>query len=140
MKYLEGLDFIREKVRVRDNHSCQICFKKWEQGQRRFDVHHLNPELESNREYKNSKCFDEMITLCHKCHLNLEHIKNKRRVSSETISIIREAINHRMTYEQMGKILGCTRQNVQQLDKKYNQLSTASFGLDKARNDIVPAY
>jgi 5-methylcytosine-specific restriction endonuclease McrA len=27
MKKLEGRDFNREKVRIRDNHTCQKCFK-----------------------------------------------------------------------------------------------------------------
>ena len=123
-KIIGGRDILREKVRIRDNHSCQICFKKWKPGQRRFDVHHLNAKLENNREYKNSKCFDEMITLCHKCHLNLEHIRKKisisnRKISYNCIAVIKDARTHRMTYEQIGKVLGCTRQNVFILYKKY---------------------
>lgn len=76
-----GRDFLREKVRVRDNHSCQICGKRWEDGKRRFDVHHLDEELEGKNgfQYGNNKRIDRMITLCHKCHLNLPHIKEKMK-------------------------------------------------------------
>ena len=39
---LEGIDFIREKVRARDGYRCQESGKQWEPGQRRLDVHHLD--------------------------------------------------------------------------------------------------
>jgi 5-methylcytosine-specific restriction endonuclease McrA len=77
IKPLEGRDFIREKVRQRDNWTCQKCGKIWEEGTRRLDVHHLDEKLESNRTYQGSRCLDRMITLCHKCHLNLPHVKKK---------------------------------------------------------------
>ena len=75
---LDGIDRLAEIVRRRDNWTCQICGKIWEKGKRRFDVHHLDPECESKKTYENYKKFDRMITLCHKCHLNLEHIKNNQ--------------------------------------------------------------
>lgn len=79
-----GLDFVREIVRTRDGHRCQRCFIKWKEGQRRFDVHHLDPEKEGKGFYrgniKNDKQnIDEMITFCHKCHLSLPHLKEKMR-------------------------------------------------------------
>ena len=74
---LTGRDFLRECVRIRDNHTCQECRKIWEKGKRRLDVHHLDPKKESSREYELSKCFDEMVTLCHKCHLNLHSVREK---------------------------------------------------------------
>ena len=73
----QGTDFLAEKVRIRDSHTCQICSKVWSDGMRRFDVHHLDPECESVKTYENYKKFDRMITLCHKCHLRLPHIKIK---------------------------------------------------------------
>lgn len=89
MKKLEGRDLIREKVRERDNHTCQICGKIWVTGQRRFDVHHLDVEFEGlDRMYKGTKrpkgqyAIDKanmgrMVTYCHKCHLNLPHLRKK---------------------------------------------------------------
>lgn len=78
-KRLSGRDFLREKVRVRDNHMCQICLKKWKVGMIRFDVHHLNPEMEGgNTSYSlDVENLDQMITLCHKCHLRLEHLRHR---------------------------------------------------------------
>src|SRR3990167_8056696 len=77
--YLEGRDYIREIVRIRDNHTCQKCFKKWEEGKRRFDIHHLNGLC--GKKSQSYDCFEEMdglITLCHKCHLNLDEVREKR--------------------------------------------------------------
>ena len=76
---LEGKDRLKEMVRRRDNHTCQICLKKWRKGQRRFDVQQLDEELEGKAGliYKNWKNLDRQITLCHKCHLNLDSVKKK---------------------------------------------------------------
>jgi len=74
---LSGTDFLAELVRKRDNWTCQICGKVWKKGQRRFDVHHIDEKDENKHTYANYKKFDRMITLCHKCHLNLEHIRKK---------------------------------------------------------------
>ena len=74
-KLFEGTDLTRERIRQRDNHTCQICEKRWQQGTRRFDVHHKDFDKEKSKKYENyKKEKDNMITLCHKCHLNLpEH-------------------------------------------------------------------
>ena len=74
---LGGRDFIREAVRRRDNHTCQICGKKWVEGKRRFDIHHIDCDKEKTHKYDNwKKEKDNMITLCHKCHMNLPEHKN----------------------------------------------------------------
>jgi 5-methylcytosine-specific restriction endonuclease McrA len=75
---LEGLDFIREKVRIRDNHTCQHCGLIWNGKGKRFDAHHLDDELEGDvgRKYKNNP-IDRMITLCHKCHFNTDSVKKR---------------------------------------------------------------
>ncbi len=73
MERNEGTDFPRELIRIRDNHTCQICGKIWEKGQRKLDIHHIDFAKEKTRQYDNFlKEKDNMITLCHKCHLNLE--------------------------------------------------------------------
>jgi hypothetical protein len=68
-KELSGRDLNREKVRQRDNHTCQDCKKKWSEGARRFDVHHLDG-LCGKKSRKYDKCDDlnRLITLCHRCH------------------------------------------------------------------------
>ena len=76
---LEGRDRLREIVRCRDSHTCQICSKVWQKEERRFDVHHLDENLEGKkgRKYLNNKDFDRMITLCHKCHFRLDSMRKK---------------------------------------------------------------
>jgi 5-methylcytosine-specific restriction endonuclease McrA len=73
--HLSGRNYIRELIRIRDNHECQICGKKWVEGGRRFDVHHKDCLKEKTKQYDNYESEkDNMTTLCHKCHLNLpEH-------------------------------------------------------------------
>ena len=77
-----GRDYIRELVRMRDKHTCQMCRKKWMTTQRRFDVHHEDGDLEGKSHMKgiiesDKKNMDKMITLCHRCHLNLDSVKKK---------------------------------------------------------------
>lgn len=73
-----SMDKIREYVRMRDKRTCQICGKIWKEGQRRFDVHHLDEEKESTRNcFWDREHMDRMTTLCHKCHLNLDSVKKK---------------------------------------------------------------
>ncbi len=67
----QGIDFTREKVRIRDNQICQECGKKWIEGQRKFDIHHLNG-LCGKKTHKYDKVSEMggLLTLCHKCHYN----------------------------------------------------------------------
>lgn len=71
-----GRDRHREIIRIRDNHTCQICGKMW-MGGRKFDVHHLDCDNKKSRQCDNlEREKNNLITLCHKCHLNLpEHRK-----------------------------------------------------------------
>ena len=79
---IEGMDFTRQIVRIRDQHTCQKkhggCGKKWRFGRRRFDVHHLNGVCGRNsRSYDKISELPKLTTLCHKCHLNLKEVKKK---------------------------------------------------------------
>jgi len=70
----------RELVRIRDKHTCQICGRIWKIGERRFDVHHKDCDDSKTRMVDNLKIeIDNMITLCHKCHLSLPEHKQKMR-------------------------------------------------------------
>jgi hypothetical protein len=72
-----GREFTRDKIRQRDNYTCQICGKVWQKGQRRFDVHHIDCIKEKTRQCDNYELEkDNMITLCHKCHFNLPEHRN----------------------------------------------------------------
>lgn len=84
-----GLSFIRELVRIRDSRTCQDCGKVWEQGKRRFDVHHLDPKMESIRDIKYDRAnMDKMITLCHKCHMSKHagFVKQKQLINSKPLT------------------------------------------------------
>ena len=75
-----GLDFIRDIVRKRDSDICQKCLKKWIKGKRKLDVHHLDIKMEGTRDLKyDRENLDKMITLCHRCHLNLHTVREKMR-------------------------------------------------------------
>lgn len=69
---------IRELVRIRDNHTCQKCGLKWTVGERKLDVHHIDCDNTKSRQcdkWEEEK--DNMMTLCHKCHLNLPQHREK---------------------------------------------------------------
>lgn len=68
---------IRELVRIRDNWTCQSCGTKWIIGQRRLDVHHLDEDSEKTRKCDKIEDMYNMITLCHRCHLNIPGHKEK---------------------------------------------------------------
>ena len=74
----KGREFTREAVRRRDNYTCQSCGKKHVEGKRRLDVHHLNGICgKKSRSYDRVKDHKDLITLCHKCHLNLPETREK---------------------------------------------------------------
>lgn len=81
---MEGIDRVREAVRIRDGHTCQICKKVWDGTSKRFDIHHLDPDRENKDTYDRKGVYaydkentDKMITLCHKCHLRLDSTRVK---------------------------------------------------------------
>ena len=72
-----GRDYTRELARQRDNRTCQNCAKKWLIGQRRFDIHHIVGCGTRSMEYDKTSELDNLITYCHKCHLNLHTVRLK---------------------------------------------------------------
>lgn len=52
---------IREKIRERDNRTCQICRRPSVVFEQKLDVHHIDANKE-NVDWSN------LITLCHSCH------------------------------------------------------------------------
>lgn len=129
----EGLDFIRNKVRIRDNNTCQMCGKAWKKGKRRFDVHHLDLKMESVRDYSyDSSNMDKMITYCHKCHINLHSVRVKisKGVSKSNIGfadrnrLILKLRNEGRTFAYIGKIVGLTKQGTFYIYKKDIHMRT----------------
>lgn len=54
-------DALKEKVRKRDNHICQLCGKTEEQEGKRLSVHHIDYQKENCAE-------DNLMSLCHSCN------------------------------------------------------------------------
>lgn len=125
MRHLTGLDFIREKVRKRDNWTCQSCGKKWVTGTRRFDVHHIETHLESVKDYQYEKRnLDKLITLCHRCHLRLPHNRDKLSPLKERNKRIVELVEKKFSYTTIAKTEGISRQRVTEIylrEKSYPQ-------------------
>ena len=72
----------RELVRIRDGHTCQKCGKLWKIGMRRFDVHHLDENMDGKSRFNGLHKYDiehmkDLITLCHKCHMGLEETRER---------------------------------------------------------------
>ena len=72
-----GRDYIRERVRVRDNYTCQSCGLKRtpddakKEHKKAFDVHHLEGLCgKKSKGYDKKNTMSCLITLCHKCHFN----------------------------------------------------------------------
>lgn len=68
-----GRNFVREMIRIRDKQTCQRCKKKWKEGKRKFDVHHLDEKMLGKTLSKgviryDKTNMDKLITFCHKCH------------------------------------------------------------------------
>lgn len=79
LRKLAGREYNREMVRIRDNHTCQLCGKRWIEGERRLDIHHLDCQKEKTKQYDTPEEFNNMITLCHRCHLNVPHHRQAMR-------------------------------------------------------------
>ena len=52
---------LKEQIRERDNHQCQLCDVKQEDYYRKLDVHHIDYNKKNCDEYN-------LITLCNKCN------------------------------------------------------------------------
>lgn len=121
---MKGRDLNREKARIRDNHTCQDCGKVWIEGQRRFDVHHLNGLCgKKSRGY--DKSIEGLTTLCHKCHFNRpehkqrgkEYIVKNRIIRIKSYSSIVKMRKRRYSLREIGKRYGVTKQRIHQILK-----------------------
>jgi 5-methylcytosine-specific restriction endonuclease McrA len=57
---------LKEKIRDRDNRTCQLCGEK-ENGSR-LHIHHVH--------YDKENCEPDLVALCHKCHSKVNHNRN----------------------------------------------------------------
>ena len=64
----EWNDKLKEKIRKRDDYACQICNIK--QNNKKLDVHHIDENKKNNKK-------NNLISLCHYCHIVLHNKKSK---------------------------------------------------------------
>jgi len=63
---LEFNEELKEQIRDRDDHTCQVCKLREEQLDRALDVHHID--------YDKNNCEEEnLISLCRSCHMTTNH-------------------------------------------------------------------
>lgn len=95
-------DFTRNKVRERDNHTCQNCGRQRKEGEKQLDVHHLNGLCgEKSRGYDRLSDMPGLITLCHKCHFNRHDWAGRNKIRVDTS--IRDEIIFNL-YQELGTL------------------------------------
>jgi len=51
---------LKEKIRNRDNHICQLCGKTEEKNNKKLAIHHIH--------YDKENCYPDLITICNSCN------------------------------------------------------------------------
>lgn len=109
-----GRDMVRERVRVRDKHTCQDCRKRWNGISRRFDVHHLKGMCgKKSRGYDKLSEMKGLTTLCHSCHM----LKHRGRQTGKAVlpnhrNKVKSLRKKGITYDAIGKKYGVSSQAV----------------------------
>lgn len=67
---VEWTEALKERIRNRDNHTCQLCSKKYKK--RKMPVHHIDGNKKNNG-------LNNLITLCISCHHKVHSIHTKKR-------------------------------------------------------------
>ena len=81
---LSGRERTREIVRMRDNHTCQLCGSQRLAGKQRLDVHHIDCDKRKSRGYDRLSEIPNMITLCHRCHSHIpSHIRSMEKAGEK---------------------------------------------------------
>lgn len=65
----------RRKAKRRDNYTCQDCGKKHETNDSLLHVHHIKP-FKFFDDYKEANILENLVSLCHKCHVKAERELN----------------------------------------------------------------
>lgn len=71
-----GPNWVRQRrtARHRDNYTCQLCGVSEQQLGRELDVHHVVPFRNFGvAQYQQANRLSNLISLCNKCHLIVEH-------------------------------------------------------------------
>ena len=81
----------RAAARARDHDTCRCCLHRWQEGERRFDVHHLR-EFESFRDPFAANVLDNLVTLCRTCHGKFNPNYRGKRPEIKALSVVLRAI------------------------------------------------
>ena len=104
-----SFNFLKQKILKRDKYKCISCYRVFSRKIRSLLViHHINENNLDNSE-------DNLITLCRKCHAK----RHEQIIERPEIILLREK---NMTFEEIGKIFGLSRQRIHQIYKKNNYL------------------
>lgn len=129
LRTMKSRDFAREIIRIKFNHTCQSkkCGKKWKEGMRRFDVHHLKGLCGK----KSRKCDSvddakrNFTLLCHQCHMR------KHTVRSRLISGKLEGVSHSKLYDLIWE-----GKSYDWVGKKYGVSGAAVYNKVNGRNTV----
>ena len=124
MHHRESYEKIRQEVLKRDNYKCQLCGSS-----KNVEVHHKDGKgTEYDTDHMNNDK-DNLITLCHRCHLTLEAIKRKRETKLEIRKAKIKQMEKRswilykqgLTTREVGKIVGRSHAWVALVVKKFEK-------------------
>ena len=111
---------VNRKLRLeKDNWTCQNCGSK-----SNIHVHHLDGKsTDKVREDANNK-LENLITLCHKCHLTVYHASTTK--SKKSLSLIDYHGRHPgMSYSALSRVFHLSRERVGQiLGRKHHKSDT----------------
>jgi hypothetical protein len=111
----EGWTKIRLHILERDNYTCQEC------GKKATDVHHIDGTGSNRPTCKMNNNYDNLVSLCHKCHIIIEY-KKKKFSNSNFIDVRRNnfIILSANFYSQteLSRIFGLSRQRINEIIKK----------------------
>jgi hypothetical protein len=71
-----------------------MCGKVWEEGMRRFDIHHVHQCGMKSQAYDSVLDMKGLITYCHKCHMNLDIVIKKERTRTGNFKKSKQAKRH----------------------------------------------
>jgi transposase-like protein len=133
----QGRELTRFKVRERDNFTCQDCGKKWKEGERHFDVHHLNGMCgKKSRGYDKLEDMDGLVTLCHKCHFNRHDwagVKKSKIIPLNELKKTQQLRDSGLTLREVGEIIGISREGVRWRLIKYKERQREAVDNPKKR-------
>lgn len=109
----KGWSIIRLKVLARDDCICQKCYEEAR------EVHHKDGTGSNRPEKDKNNSMDNLITVCHRCHMQLEVgrrvFNNKNWVEDKERNKKIIELSKKYSQVKISKMYGITRQRVNQI-------------------------